>query len=64
MMFDGYLFVVWFPKLLAADGDPVCLFVADKCCVEAGFPLNDGLGSLELVFDHAPLYSAGRGVHP
>ena len=64
MMFDGYLFVVWFPKLLAADGDPVCLFVADKCCVEACFLLNDGLGSLELVFDHAPLYSAGRGVHP
>ena len=63
-MFDGYLFVVWFPKLFAADGDPVCLFVADKCCVEACFLLNDGLGSLELVFDHAPLYSAGRGVHP
>ena len=32
------------------------LFVADKCCVEAGFPLNDGLGSLKLVVDHAPLY--------
>ena len=33
------------------------LFVVDKCCVEAGFPLNEGLGILELDFDHAPLYA-------
>ena len=41
-------------QVLVFDG---YLFVADKCCVEAGFPLNEGLGILELDFDHAPLYA-------